>query len=449
VIVAAIPFGAAARAATLESCLASNHVCVSSEGRGLVSQSEQAQLEQQIGSSDIYLVVAPSGPSGYASSMRQIISDLGAKHDQFVVGFLDSQQRHFGAYNRGVLPPGGAAGIATSVVAQHKADQDIPGALQDFVREVQQQAGAGGGAGGSGESSPRSSGAPAGLIVLGVLVLLGAGGYFLFLRPRRKRRREEQAQQLKEARLAAQDDLIALNARITDHDNDVTIAGNSEAAAEQAAALDAYERGTRILDAVRKPADMGAVSRAIAEGQYRLACAEALARGEQKPGRRPMCFFDPRHGMSVADVSWAPPDGGPSRMVAACIDCQRIVERGDQPVMRTVEDRSGSRVAYVNSGFAPSYWGGFGIGGGMLAGFLLGEALSGPAFVNNYYGGPEYYGGYGDGGYGDGGYASGGDFGGGDFGGGDFGGGGDSFGGGDFGGGDFGGGGDSFGGGDF
>jgi preprotein translocase subunit YajC len=440
VLALAVPFGASARAATLPDCLASKHVCVSSDAGSLVSQAQQSHLEQQIGSSDIYLVVAPAGSSGYDSAMQQLISGLGAKHDQFVVGFLDTRRLHFGAYNRGVLPPGGAASIATSVVAQHKADQDIVGALQDFVRDVQQRAGSPGTAGSS--SGKSSSGVPTGLIVLGVLVLLGAGGYFLFLRPRRKRKREEQEQQLKEAKLAAQDDLIALNAKITDHDNDVTIQGNSEAVAEQAAALDAYERGTRALDAARKPADMGAVSRAIAEGQYRLACAEAVARGEQKPGRRPMCFFDPRHGMSVADVSWAPPDGGPSRTVAACIDCERIVERGDQPVMRTVEDRSGSRVAYVDSGFAPAYWGGFGLGGGMFTGFLLGQALGGPGlfgydspvYVNNYYG---------DSGYNDGGGNGGSDFGGGDFGGGDFGGG-------DFGGGDFGGGGDSnFGGGDF
>src|SRR5262249_45205990 len=226
------------------------------------------------------------------------------------------------------------------------------------------------------------------------------------------------------------DDLIALNAKITDHDNDVTIQGNSEAAAEQAAALDAYERGTHALDAARKPADMGAVSRAIAEGQYRLACAEAVAHGQPKPGRRPMCFFDPRHGMSVADVSWAPPDGGPSRDVAVCIDCERIINRGGQPEMRTVQDRSGSRVAYVNSGFAPAYWGGFGYGGPMPPRLLLGEALATPPVIINDYG-------YGDAGYPDD------NFGGGDF---DD----DSFGGGDFGsgGGDFGGG-DNFGGGSF
>ncbi len=98
-----------------------------------------------------------------------------------------------------------------------------------------------------------------------------------------------------------------------------------------------------------------------------------------------------------------------------------VTARGDQPEMRTVADRSGGRVVYVNSGFAPAYWGGFGYGGPMLTGFLLGEALATPPVITNDYG------------YGDGGYPGG--FGGGDDGGGDFGGG-DSFGGGDFGGGD-------------
>jgi hypothetical protein len=153
-----------------------------------------------------------------------------------------------------------------------------------------------------------------------------------------------------------------------------------------------------------------------------------------------MCFFDPRHGMSVADLSWAPPDGGPSRTVAACIDCQRIVERGDQPAMRMVQDRTGNQIQYVNAGFAPSYWGGFGLGGGMFTGFLLGQALGGPGLfgygdspgdVNNYYGdsgaGGDNYGG----GDFDGSDSGGGDFGGGDFGGSDFGGD-DNFGGGDF-----------------
>ena len=431
-----------ARASTLPQCLAKQHVCVSADGRALVTASQQTELEQQIGSADIYLVVAAAGASGYDAAMQQLISSLSGRQNQFVVGFLDSRQRHFGAYNQGVLPPGGAASIATTVVNQHKADGDIFAALQEFVQDVKQQAGSsvngnGNGVGGAAPSSSSSHGVSGGLIAVGVIILAALGGFFLFLRPRRQRMRRKQEEQLAEAKAAAQDDLIALNKAITDHGNDVSIASSPDAVAEQTAALDAYERGTRALDAARRPADMGAVSRSIAEGRYRLACAAAVAHGDPKPGRRPMCFFDPRHGMSVADVSWAPPDGGPSRDVAVCIDCERIINRGDQPEMRTVQDRSGSRVAYVNSGFAPAYWGGFGYGGPMLTGFLLGEALATPPVIINDYG----YG-YGDAG------DPGDNFGGGDFDDGDNFGGGD-FGGDSFGGGDFGSDGDNFGGGSF
>ena len=65
-------------------------------------------------------------------------------------------------------------------------------------------------------------------------------------------------------------------------------------------------------------------------------------------------------------------------MVPVCIDDERKIDQGIQPDIRTVQDSSGARVAYVNAGFAPAYWGGFGYGGAMLGGFLLGEALASP-----------------------------------------------------------------------
>ena len=82
--------------------------------------------------------------------------------------------------------------------------------------------------------------------------------------------------------------------------------------------------------------------------------------------------------------------------------------------MRRVE-ADGASVSYVNAGSAPAYWGGYGLGPGLFAGFLLGQAFA-------PYGGfaDGYSSGDGDDGGGD--YA-GGDFGGGDFGAGDFGGG--------------------------
>jgi uncharacterized membrane protein YgcG len=398
-----------ASASTLSDCLARQHVCATGDGRGLISEGQQSQLERQIGGDGIYLVVAPSGSAGYSSSMNQIISLL-SEHPEFTVGFLDSRLKHFGAYNKGMLPPGGAAEIATQVVDQHRADQNVFAALTDFVSDVQGQAGSG--PDGAGASTP-SHALRNVAIGVGVLLALGVLGFFLIARPARQRRQRE----LKEAKLAAQDDLIALSTGVTDHDADVAIRDNPEAAEEQAAALSAYERGTAALDAARRPRDMGAVSRAIAEGQYHLASAEALAAGQPRPDRRPSCFFDPRHGMSVTDAYWTPPDGGPGRSVPVCSACQHKLERGIEPEMRKVE-ADGGPVDYVNAGFAPAYWGGFGLAPGLFTGFLLGQALAPHAFFGGYPGD---------------GYAGDGDSGGGDFGGGDFGG----FGGGDFGGGDF------------
>jgi uncharacterized membrane protein YgcG len=402
-----------ASASTLTDCLAQQHVCVTGNGRSLISGSQQAQLARQIGGDDIYLVVAASGPSGYNSAMNHIISALSG-HAQFTVGFLDSRLRHFGAYNRGMLPTHGAADIATRVVEQHHADANIFAALTDFVNDVQH--GAGSGSGGAGATAP-SHALRNVLIAFSVILVVVVLGFFLIARPIRKRRRRE----LNDAKSAAQDDLIALSAGITDHHADVSIQGNPEAAEEQRSALSAYERGTAALDAARRAKDMGAVSRAIAEGQYHLACADAVAAGQPRPDRRPSCFFDPRHGMSVSDVYWTPADGGPGRSVPACSACAHKVEQGIEPDMRTVEAR-GVPVDYVNAGFAPAYWGGYGFGPGLFTGFLLGEALAPyPIFADNYSSSE--------------GDSGGGDFGGGDFGGGDFGGG--DFGGGDFGGGDF------------
>jgi hypothetical protein len=287
--------------------------------------------------------------------MIQIIGALSG-HAQFTVGLLDSRRMHFGAYHKGMLPSGGAADIATRVVNQHQADQNISAALMDFVKDVQHDAGSGSGAAAAGAPSHVLRNV---LIAVGVIVVLGVLGFFLIARSIPRRRQRE----LKEAKSAAQDDLIALSAGITDHQADLSIQTSPEAAEDQAAALSAYERGTAALDAATRATDMGAVSRAIAEGQYHLACADAVAAGQPRPDRRPSCFFDPRPGMSVSDVYWTPADGGPGRSVPACSACAHKVEQGIEPDMRTVEVR-GTPVSYVNAGFAPAYWGGYGFGGG-------------------------------------------------------------------------------------
>jgi uncharacterized membrane protein YgcG len=390
---------ALAAASTPAACLA-DHVCVTGTGRSLISDSQQARLERQIGSSDVYLVVAPSGSSGYDSAMNRVVGDLGG-HARFTVGFVDSRLLHFGADSRGMLPPGAAGDIASRAVAERQGDRNVFAALTDFVADVQREASSGPDSGAAAASGPSHVLRDV-VITLSIVLALVLLGFFLIGRPLRDRRRRE----LREAKSAAQDDLIALSTALTDRRADVSVQGSPEAAQEQAAALSAYERGTAAMDAARRASDMGAVSRAIAEGQYRLACAGAVAAGRPRPERRPSCFFDPRHGMSVSDGYWTPAAGGPGRGVPVCVACGHKLEQGIEPDMRKVEV-DGAPVSYVNAGLAPAYWGGFGFGPSLFTGFLLGHALAPPIFAD-----PSYYSGDGE--------SGGGDFGGGDFGGGDF-----------------------------
>jgi hypothetical protein len=457
-----------ARASSLSDCLAHQHVCVTSSGRSIVDESDQSLLEDAIGGDSIYLVIASSGPKSYNDAMKQIIGVLNKHNSAYAVGFLDADDKHFGAYNRGMLAAHGAADIATKVVKQHAADNDIVSALIDFVADVQDAAlrgGAGVGTAGNVDTGvpaeePTGGQAPIlrnALIGLSVFIVLLMLGLFLIGRPILKRRK----QQLADAKSAAQDDLIALNSAVTELDTDATVQNAPAAAPEQAAALSCYERGTKALDTAKRLGDLRAVGLAIAEGQYRLACATALAESKPRPQRRPPCLFDPRHGMSVRDVDWTPPQGRTTRGVPACSACAHQLDEGIEPEMRQVEV-AGSPVRYAESRLAPGYWGGYyGYGGGgyeLFTGFVLGQLLAPhPAggwsgfggSLGSLFGGSFGGGGFGGGGFG-GGDSGGGDFGGGDFGGGDFGGG--DFGGGDSGGGDFGGGdsggGDS-GGGDF
>ena len=400
-----------ASASTLKDCLAQQHVCVASDGRSLVSTGQEAQLEKQIGGDNIYLVVAASGSSGYNASMDQIISDLNG-HSQFTVGFLDTRQKHFGAYNKGMLPAHGAADIATQVVEQHQADGTFRGA-DDFVTDVQQQAGSAGsrwhrrgqralaraaqlpdhprghrGAGRAGlllhrppdQEAPRA-GAQGGEV----------GG------PGRPDRAQQRADRPRVRRLHPEQP------------------GGGGGAGGSAQCLRAGHRrpGQRPAGQGHGRGQPGHRRGAVSPGQRRR------SRGRAASARAaPVVFLRPAArdvgGRRVLDAV----HGGPGRSVPACSSDAHKVEQGIEPEIRQVEV-NGAPVNYVNAGFAPSYWGGFGFGPGLFTGFLLGEALGGFGGFGGF--GGSYYGG--DGG-GDGGDFGGGDFGGGDFGGGDFGGGG-------------------------
>ncbi|MFE7131577.1 hypothetical protein ACFVIM_12000 [Streptomyces sp. NPDC057638] len=83
-------------------------------------------------------------------------------------------------------------------------------------------------------------------------------------------------------------------------------------------ALDAYEEAKRALAGAEggREAVFGAL-RAVDEGRSALARLDARLAGDEVVERPPLCFFDPRHGVSTTRVFWAP-DEGAARHIAVC-----------------------------------------------------------------------------------------------------------------------------------
>ncbi|MFD4761307.1 hypothetical protein ACFWOJ_21265 [Streptomyces sp. NPDC058439] len=91
-------------------------------------------------------------------------------------------------------------------------------------------------------------------------------------------------------------------------------------------ALDAYEQAKQNFVGDRNLRDAADVLRTLDEGRHALACVDAAIEGQPRPQRRPLCFFDPRHGQSTEDVRWAPSEGA-ARMIAVCAaDAVRLAE---------------------------------------------------------------------------------------------------------------------------
>lgn len=286
----------------------------------------------------------------------------------------------------------------------------------------------------------KSAGAVGAFVVLAILILIVAGVIFaiVFVSRRRRQRRERELAELKESvyedvtRLG--EDISALNLNVRDPHLDPAARDDYQRA------MDSYDQAKTAVDQAQRPEDMRKVTTALEDGRYYMTAVRARVEGRPVPERRAPCFFNPQHGPSVQDVSWAPPGGAPRSVPACAADAQRVLS-GQEPDARLVTV-GGYRRPYWDAGpmyapYAGGYYSGFG-GGDMLSGILIGTAL-GSIFSGGFGGG------WGGGGY-DAGYAAGYDAGndnngfggdsGFDIGGGDFGG----FDGGDFGGGDFGGG---------
>ncbi|WP_405844439.1 hypothetical protein [Streptomyces sp. NBC_01518] len=276
------------------------------------------------------------------------------------------------------------------------------------------------------------------IVAGGVLVAGGAGAYTLVRRSRR-RREEEQRAALDRLRVVVDEDITAFGEELDRLEFHPAEPGADDAMrADYERALDAYEQAKSYMAAATKPEDVRSVTQALEDGRFSLAQLAARREGRPLPERRAPCFFDPRHGPSVADATWTPPGGAPREVPVCAADQARLAD-GRDPMIREVDTDYGRR-PYWDAGPAYGPWAGGYFGGGLLPGLLvgtlLGSMMSTPSYASDYGTG---YGDFGTGGY-DGGDVSGANFDPNDFGGGFGDGGGGDFGGGDGGGGDFGGG---------
>ena len=221
-----------------------------------------------------------------------------------------------------------------------------------------------------------------GLIVLVVLVLVAVAGLVAVRRRSARLAAERAARELEPVKKMAFEDVTALGVEL--QDLDLELAGrqlDQGANADYQRALDAYEAAKTAADRIERPAQVQDVTKILDDGRYAAACVRARVAGEPLPQRRPACFFDPRHGLSVEDVPFAPV-GGAERQVPACaLDAERV-RAGAEPDARQVMVGT-QRVPYWQGGrayqpYAAGYFGGFGPLDWIFMGFMfngLGEGL--------------------------------------------------------------------------
>jgi hypothetical protein len=219
-------------------------------------------------------------------------------------------------------------------------------------------------------------------VILLVLVLLAVVAFVVVRRRNRQAAAERAAAELEPVKKLAFEDVTALGVEL--QDLDLELAGrplDAGANADYQRALDSYEAAKTSADAVSRPEQVQDVTKILDDGRYAMACVKARVAGEPLPQRRPPCFFDPRHGLSVDDVPFVPV-GGAERQVPACaLDAERV-RAGAEPDIRQVMVGT-RRVPYWQGGrayqpYAAGYFGGFGPLDWLFMGFafnMMGDGL--------------------------------------------------------------------------
>jgi hypothetical protein len=222
--------------------------------------------------------------------------------------------------------------------------------------------------------------------VLVVLVVIAVVAFVVIRRRNAQVSAQRAVAELEPVKKLAFEDVTALGVEL--QDLDLELAGkplDTGANADYQRALDSYESAKTAADAITRPEQVQDVTKILDDGRYAIACVQARVAGDALPTRRPPCFFDPRHGLSVADVPFAP-GGGAERQVPACaLDAERVRAGADPDVRQVMVGTR--RVPYWEGGrayrpYAAGYFGGFGPLDWIFMGFMfegMGDGLGGLA----------------------------------------------------------------------
>ncbi|MFF2524736.1 hypothetical protein [Streptomyces liangshanensis] len=425
--------GRATGPGTVADALRKNPVYVDPRATGQLSLPQADALAKKIRDADkpLFVAVLPQNAQFPADSVLRTIRAETGVTGLYAVRLGDG-------FNAGADPSVLSERAVRNLTAAVKVGSpDAVTELNDFVdRALPQTRGHAPDSWGSTANGDGNDGTE-GLIALGGLVVVGGGAAYAVTSRNRRRRAERQREALEKLRVVVDEDITAFGEELDRLDFHPAEAGADESMrTDYERSLDAYEKAKSLMGSARRPEDVREVTEALEDGRYCLAMLDARRTGTPLPERRSPCFFDPRHGPSVADARWAPP-GGVARDVPVCAADKARLADGEDPRVRQVGTEQGPR-PYWDAGPAYGPWAGGYFGGGLLpgllAGTLLGTVIASPGYAADY-GGGDYTGGDATGS--GGGDTSGSDFDPGDFGGGGFGGGGDGGGGGFDGGGGF------------
>ncbi|MEU9232623.1 hypothetical protein [Streptomyces subrutilus] len=414
-LAAAPQASAATGVAAVAEALKQGPVYVDPRARAQLPQAEADALAQKIedAGKPVFVAVLPATgefpPDKVLGAVRAETGITGLYAVRLGDGF------NAGA-DRAVMPANAVHNLAEAV--KTGAPVDAVTQLNNFVDQALTQAK--GGAPASWGSVGEDTGAPAaGLVALGAVAVVGGGGAYALVRRNRKKKEEARREALERLSVVVDEDITAFGEELERLDFHPGEPGADDAMrGDYERGLDSYEKAKRIMGSVRHPEEVTGVTQALEDGRFALAALDARRQGRPLPERRSPCFFDPRHGPSAEDASWAPAGGAPRTVPVCAADAVRLRD-GLDPAVRTVDTEHGPR-PYYDAGPAYGPWAGGYFGGGMLPGLLmgtmLGSMMAGPAYAADLGGGM-------GGGF-EGGDVSGADYNPSDFGGGDFGGGG-------------------------